>query len=54
MATFDYAGLRDTVDALLAEFGQDCQVRRTGAPVTVDPVNGTVTGGAAQVEGHHP
>lgn len=49
MATFDYAGLRDTVDALLAEFGQDCQVRRAGAPVTVDPVNGTVTGGAAQV-----
>ena len=47
MATFDYAGLRDTVDALLAEFGQDCQVRRAGAPVTVDPVNGTVTGGAA-------
>ena len=49
MATFNYAGLRDTVDALLAEFGQDCQVRRAGAPVTVDPVNGTVTGGAAQV-----
>jgi len=49
MATFDYAGLKDTVDALLAEFGQDCELRRAGAPVTVDPVNGTVTGGAPQV-----
>ena len=49
MATFDYAGLKDTVDALLTEFGQDCELRRAGAPVTVDPVNGTVTGGAPQV-----
>lgn len=48
MATFDYAGLKATVDELLAEFGQDCILRRTGAPVVVDPVEGTVTGGAPQ------
>lgn len=46
MATFDYAGLKADVDALLAEFGQDCKLRRAGAPVVVDPVEGTVTGGA--------
>lgn len=44
MATFDYVGLKDEVDALLAEFGQDCILRRTSGPVIVDPVNGTVTG----------
>lgn len=49
MATFDYAGLRVTVDALLAEFGQSCEVRRVGTPVTIDQVDGTVTGGTTQV-----
>lgn len=48
MATFDYEGLRADVDALLAEFGQDCVLRRQGAPVVVDPVEGTVTGGAPE------
>lgn len=46
MATFDYIGLKADVDALLAEFGQDCRLRRLGGPVVVDPVDGTVTGGA--------
>ncbi len=48
MATFDYVGLKADVDALLAEFGQDCILRRVGGPVTVDPVEGTVTGGGNQ------
>ncbi|URA07001.1 virion structural protein [Xanthomonas phage Elanor] len=46
MASFDYASLKADVDELLAEFGQDCMLRRLGAPVVVDPVEGTVTGGA--------
>lgn len=45
---FDYAALRVEVDKLLAEFGQQCQLRRAGAPVTVDPVAGTVSGAAEQ------
>lgn len=49
MTPFDYAGLKGSVDELLAEFGQSCQVRRIGAPVTIDPVNETVTGAALQV-----
>lgn len=47
MATFDYVGLKADVDALLAEFGQACELRRKGGPVSVDPVAGTVTGGSA-------
>lgn len=49
MATFDYVALKADVDAILAEFGQGCALRRTGAPVVVDPVEGTVSG-AAPVE----
>lgn len=49
MATFDYIGLKADVDAPLAEFGQSCELRRKGSPVTVDPVAGTVTGGPDQV-----
>jgi hypothetical protein len=49
VATFDYAALKADVDAILAEFGQDCKLRRAGAPVVVDPVEGTVAG-AAPVE----
>ena len=45
MATFDYAGLKAEVDALLVEFGQDCIIRRQSA-ATVDPVTGAVTPGA--------
>ncbi|USN14405.1 hypothetical protein DONNERLITTCHEN_00040 [Janthinobacterium phage vB_JliS-Donnerlittchen] len=48
MATFDYAALKANVDELLAEFGQQCLLRRKQSPVTVDPVAGTVTGSGAQ------
>lgn len=44
--SFDYAGLRDDVDALLAEFGVTCQLVLPSGPVVVDPVEGTVDGGA--------
>ena len=47
MATFDYAGLKEEVDAILAEFGQDCIIHRATAPV-VDPVSGEVTPGGSQ------
>jgi len=47
--SFDYAALKLEVDAILAEFGQDCQLRRGSGAPTVDPVAGTVTSGAAQV-----
>lgn len=48
MAAFDYAGLKVVVDELLAEFGQVCEIRKPGAPVTVNPVEGTVTSGATE------
>lgn len=41
MATFDYAGIRDEMQALIAEFGADMTVQRFGD--TVDPVAQTVT-----------
>ncbi|UGL62839.1 virion structural protein [Xanthomonas phage MET13-T1] len=50
MATFDYQGMKDDVDALLAEFGQSCRLRRPGGPVVVDPVDGTVTPGSGPTD----
>lgn len=44
MATFDYAGLKEDVDQLLAEFGDTCQIVKTTNPV-VDPVTGEPSGG---------
>lgn len=48
MATFDYAGLKDDVDVILAEFGDTCQLKRD-TPGTVDPVTGLPASGSEEV-----